>query len=537
MSEKDIYISNHTRIKLSPDLEQRLLDINLGWRKKSMYYKAYFSDGHRFLFYAFSDGTFLLTHDNKAGFLTSMNFDSAYDKAKIETQYAMEYPEKQAAQYDIDVALGKNPVPPSVVPTKSPSYQPSTITPSVYSPGAKPLPPNADSSALYSAHKGIKTPPKGTIRLTKEDETNLESIGFTPMMVGNDVWYMHKGSGDTVKFFPNDTAKLLFTSKGSATKPSINTTIQKMLEWLPTRYSSTTTVSPIKSTSTSVPPQISQPQVEKGIKAGSMFDKTISDAGFVWDANKGEYIDNENTLKIFPNRASTLNFWDGSKKSFPNLASLINYLKSNYQNKKKETSVASEELPPSEQMEESLNTFGFYKQTPESMPDWFGTEVAAVYYNPTTQRLIHVLKNGRADLYNTSSSPVKMLFHGTSIEEIINFIKQEKKSALEDLNSVLMNNGYKQTTGILAGPDAEKNEQDYLQYINPEAEYGIVINKAVGNSTLWKIFKGKIFTAIQTFKDLNQLKTYFSKPETPAKPEKTSLTENFYRDMMSLMLE
>lgn len=437
VSAKKSYLDSHVRIKLPPDKEQQLLNINLGWRENinSRYYKAYFTDGNRFGFYAFSDGSYLLGYHNAINFKIFHDFESAFVYAKYHTKNAQEYPEKAKKQAEINAALGKAP------PTLSPSspvtltsdqlqtlqniidklphgkfdsfsilyanngmpvvhykkfntIKPlfgvgqratkpyivvkysdnqivsntwtfvtwqtalsfiytnigmlvdipaasdgSTITPSVYvSPSGKQLPPHATSKVAYKVHTGLSTLPKSTIRLTKEDEDKLLSIGFEPRVVGQDVWYIHKASGDSVKFYPNNIAKLLFTSQVTKV-PAINKDIDSMLEFLPTKYIATTSMSPIKTgASVSTISDPFQPIINKGIKAGIMFDKDITEAGFVWDAEQNRYVDGQNELRIAPNRSSVLKYKVDPDAyhsiSFKDLISLITFLKNEYPQKK-----------------------------------------------------------------------------------------------------------------------------------------------------------------------------------------------------------
>lgn len=477
-SEKDLYIDSHTKIKLSSDREQELLNINVGWRKKSKRYKAYFTDGHRVLFYAFSDSTFLSTNDYKGNYKVFNDWPSALAYLKDETKTAMEYPNKEFAQAEINAELAGKSLSPSVASSQEKDYflEPdaqnelttllstelpqfkyekylvvpnpdgmvlvkkqkyhvetslfsvgqklgsslgkpfkvvhyvstagpggameawpfgtwentldfikqnisqlvnaglskplplnkqtaqktaSGVIPALYhGAGSKPLPPYSPAQSSYMVHVGIQTPPKHTIRLTKEDEDKLVAIGFEPRMIGEDVWYIHKFSSDTVKFFPNNTAKILFTSKGSATKvPKIDFSISKILAWLPTKYSLQTTKSPID-TGASISSTPPAGMIEKGIKAGTMFENTIKNAGFTWDDATSQYKDGTTILKIAPNRSSVITFNTKSpdvspvtttapeKKYFADLASLITYLKDEYPTQKKSSSIISEKEWP-----------------------------------------------------------------------------------------------------------------------------------------------------------------------------------------------
>lgn len=448
-SQKDIYIESHTKIKLNASKEQLLLGINMGWRKKGCYYKAYFADGHRALLYAFSDSTFFLTRNDTPEYFIYNSWEKAFVAAGVWAAGAQEYPEKAQNQADINHALGipstsspSNVPEPSTIkkyflddaevselygfissinsqsyplgfkaegivvvshytPTKTdvkfgvgkymdtlshnpyvviqykesnktqswtfnkwseafnfiksninvliqsplvPGSVSTSTTPSSYDISGKQMPSNATSKAVYTAHVGIQSKPKNTIRLTKEDESALLNIGFEPRLVSGEVWYIHKGSGDTVKFFPNNTAKVLFTSKSGSNVPGINGEINKILAWLPTKYMLSTTKSPINGPSTVSKSATTAPT--SGIKAGTMFEKTISDAGFVWDSMAKNYINYHDkktfmgpvdVLTIAPDRSSTLEFnngVNGGELKFKDLASLIAYIKGDYIQKK-----------------------------------------------------------------------------------------------------------------------------------------------------------------------------------------------------------
>lgn len=472
-SEKQMYIDSHTKIKLPPDKEQVLLNIQIGWRTKGkMYYKAYFPGDARLNFYAFSDGSFLMHRTDKSDYFVYPEWTAALAAAKTMTKGAQEYPEKADAQAAIDAALsGKSPgkanTPVSdvkdyylpavelahlttlvntlpqfthekyilgttndgmtvvskakyhdtkakfavgkhldsavkpykvvhflgtgpkeswVFPTWNIAYDfveknlsklvnaglavalpiaqqatPSaSVTPSAYaSPSGKPLPPNSAFQAAYKAHVGISNPPKNTIRLTEPDEAKLKLVGFEPRMVGDDVWYIHKGTGDSAKFYPNDQAKIMFASKSAGKQlAAVNGTIEKMLTWLTDgKYSATMSQSPIKQKGASAITPATTTALggtvpvapTPGIKAGTMFEKIFTDAGFVWDDMGQDYVDYptktpgeaSNVLKIAPDRSSVLTMVDGSQRSFKDLPSLVAYIKNEYPAQKKSSSLTA----------------------------------------------------------------------------------------------------------------------------------------------------------------------------------------------------
>lgn len=194
----------------------------------------------------------------------------------------------------------------------------AAVTPQIFAqPSQTPLPPPSNSKALYKAHLGLNKPPAHTIRLTQEDEDTLKGLGFEPQMVGTDVWYIHKTIGDTVKFFPNDVAKILFIKTNN--KIIVTKKIDEAIEWLKNTYTGATK-SPI------VTPQTST----KGSKAGAMYEKYLVEKGFSWDDNSGKYLNvgNGDSIRISPFPKST--FYDGNtgeQKTFGSLPALANFLK------------------------------------------------------------------------------------------------------------------------------------------------------------------------------------------------------------------
>ncbi len=216
------------------------------------------------------------------------------------------------------------------------------VAASAYNNNNAALPPNADSKSVYSAHVGIAKLPENTIRLTKEDEDGLIKLGFDPRIINNKVAYVHKNTGDLLRFWANDVARLSFVKQvGLAVKK----TVQEMLNWLPSKYNESVVKSPIVTGATVgnvVNPNPSA-QIAKatGVPAGILFATDIKNAGFTWYPEKGMYIDSTtgNTLTISPNRSSVLNaknvpgLGDQTYK-FQDLASLIMFLKVSYQSKK-----------------------------------------------------------------------------------------------------------------------------------------------------------------------------------------------------------
>lgn len=250
----------------------------------------------------------------------------------------------------------------------------ATITPGLYPKVPTALPPNAVNKGVYKAHVGVTSPPKNTIRLTVEDEDGLKNIGFNPTLIGQDVWYIHSSTKDTVKFYPNDSAKLLFVGK-TASNISLKFSIEKMLAWLPTKYSSITTASPINVPTTPAP--------TGGVKVGGMFEKILSDAGFNWNDYLGLYvgdIDNVNsTIKIGPYPKSILTIGtDGENyKTFNTLPALAFYLTKEYPTQKKSSlgtsPITNAGLPSADtvytEILEGLKQLGFAPGTTYLFPD------------------------------------------------------------------------------------------------------------------------------------------------------------------------
>lgn len=228
----------------------------------------------------------------------------------------------------------------------SQTVYPKSTTAAIY--GSLQLPDNATSKAAYSVHSGLNFPPKNSIRLTVEDENALKAIGFQPKLVGQDVWYIHTPSNDTVKFYPNNEAKILFTGKTKS--PVVKKTIEDMLAWLPTHYSTSTKQSPL-----TAPTPVAAPQ-QGGVKAGAMFEGIITGAGFYWDDIAKHYTDGPGagyTIVINPYPKSTLTQWDENGnstviKTFSTLPALAAFLKTEFPELKKKVSTVSKAEPTTE---------------------------------------------------------------------------------------------------------------------------------------------------------------------------------------------
>lgn len=184
-------------------------------------------------------------------------------------------------------------------------------------PSSAPMPAPSPSKATYKAHLGLNKPPTHTIRLTQEDENDMKALGFEPKMIGSDVWYIHKTIGDTVKFFPNDIAKILFIKTNN--KVVVTKKIEEALAWLKSTYAGATK-SPI----------VASPDADKGSKAGAMYEKLLSDKGFNWEPSNGRYVNKNNSdvIHIIPFPKST--FYDAESKhvqTFGSLPQLAVFLK------------------------------------------------------------------------------------------------------------------------------------------------------------------------------------------------------------------
>lgn len=341
----DNYIKSHVRIKLPPDKAQILLDTcKMGWREKGQYYKAYFQTAKRAMFYAFTDGTYLVITNEYKHFNPSKVWDYVLGYAVELTKDAIPYPEPEKAKAHIYGNIS------NISQTTPTLHEPKTsLTPDLYKDVSK-LPPPASSKTIYTLHSGLAYPPTTSIRLDNEDDAKLMNIGFYPKMESVGVIYIHKGTKDIVKFFPNNTSRLIFsTSIGKKSIPTITFDITKMLAWLPMKYGHDTSISPLSnfsSMSSEKPSDKTKTPVTAGINPGSLFNPQIQAAGFKWDQSSGTYIDGNNSLMIKPNRSSLLYFEDGNMKQFKNLPELIAYLTSSYPTEKKTNAVAPKNPTP-----------------------------------------------------------------------------------------------------------------------------------------------------------------------------------------------
>lgn len=452
--EIDNYIKSHTRVKLPSNKAQILLDqCKMGWREKGQYYKAYFPGSKRAMFYAFSDGNYLAITNEYKSFNPTPNWNAIIEFTKELTKDAVPYPEPEKAKAHIaagtstaPIASSTTSVDPSVDPWSQlsqfvktgPATPQASVTPTAYPSIADQLPPHSASPAAYSVHSGISAAPTKTIRLTKPDEDAIANIGFKPKLINGIIWYIHSGTGDTIKFFPNNTAKLLFTSTGGGktTIPVITFAIPKMLQWLQQKYTGDTKTSPISAPApkTSVPttdPATSP--ATKGINPGALFNPQIQDAGFTWDQSTGTYIDGKNSLMIKPNRSSLLIFGDGKMKQFKNLPELIAYLSDEYPAQKKTSAV---DTPDSlsdfqfEQIKKSIKQFSNWKA------EKYSDTVLVKQLEPNSKTYVTKYGISKNDnefrLYNASLGTVidsSDLFE-VVVSSLVNWIsKQSKQSA------------------------------------------------------------------------------------------------------------
>ena len=605
------YLNSHTKTKLPPSQEQDLLDINIGWRHSSKRYKAYFPDGHRFLFYVFTDGTFLLTHSNSDQFKTATDWPSAYLKAKAAVQNAQPYPEKEKAQAEINQLKGKKTIKPSGMPSKKfvfPSgyipqlnailsvmsqgsgvvYKTTTnedgilmvyseemgnlfaiglelglgfsnpykiihylevphgleswsfitiasamkfiennisglvnfglnhpapltkqllasITPTAFSTSGKELPDNSPTPAAYAVHKGLDFPPKNSIRLTKTDEEKIKEHGFSPKMIGNDIWYIQNPTGDTVKFFPDDSAKVIFTSQSPSMKAPVANfaSISKALSWLESKYTEGILYSPI-----AMGPGNQLKSPEKGIKAGIMFEKTIENAGFKWNDIKGLYFDdnpvpgtfNFNTLKIFPNRSSTLNFSDGTVKHFPNLASLVAYLKEGYQVQKSSVTAPGQK-PPEQNWGKWSKIQGIKKLIMDMGFKNHGTLIDNSHlYKDKDENRVYLYPNGISKYFNYSDG--KLTVFNNQDDLIAHLLEMAKKLPNFPLNNPP--DDLSQVPIALSSHDLSVDERNIVKNVitewnlTPEISgAGVIINK-----------NGKHFLSIVKHNNVYQFNKY-----------------------------
>lgn len=238
------YIQTHTKAKVDSEKAKLLLEYcKMGWRSKGQYYKAYFPGTKRVMFYAFTDGSYLLTTNGMEFYKITSSWEEIFEETKNATKDAIPYPDIAGAQAHISGTGVQQPTSPQS--TTPPAVNPgpvSTATPALYTPTGNDFPLHSTSPAAYVMHSGISAPPKNTIRLTQLDEDKITKIGFLPKMFNGELIYVHKGWGDTVKFYPNNVAKLSFSQGVKVNVPVVSFPIPKMLIWLPQKYNASQTV-------------------------------------------------------------------------------------------------------------------------------------------------------------------------------------------------------------------------------------------------------------------------------------------------------
>lgn len=466
--EVDNYVKSHTRVKLPSDKAQQLFDkCKMGWREKGQCYKAYFTGGKRALFYAFLDGTYLSVTNEYNSFNPTSNWDAVLEFTKQLTINAIPYPEPEMAKAHIAAGTSKAPIttpgttpsPSSApitgidvqstfAPPKPPAIPQASVTPTAYPSIADQLPSHSASPAAYSVHSGISSAPTKTIRLTKPDEDVIVNLGFKPKLINGMIWYIHSGTGDTIKFFPNNTGKLLFTSTGKGGIPVVTFAIPKMLQWLQQKYTSDTKTSPVSAPT----PKPSTPTVAPatvpattGINPGALFNPQIQAAGFTWDQSSGKYFDGQNNLLIKPDRSSVLDIYGGQPKYFKNLPELIAYLSDEYPAQKKTSTV---EIP------DSLSEFQFeqIKKSIEQFPNWKAEKYTDTFLikqlEPNSKTYVTKYGISKTDkqfkLYDASLGTTINVSDsfGIIIETLINRISNSKQShkSINPPNPLPLNN-------------------------------------------------------------------------------------------------
>ena len=550
MSEKDKYLSEKVKIKLSADKETKLLEeCKMAWRPSNSYYKAHLPNDNRFQFYAFSDGTFMgcVKSTGMIG-VKSDNWSAAFEHCKNMTANALPLPSSEYDEGKAWIGLSMTAPPPKIIPSKAVPTSPSVgapppvtyITPEssnamssvevhtlqilasqhsgikvvpnampgvsvtfaitiggydfisliiqkkaissegknyvvthfltdgknenwhfanwnqtysfvednfslltqvasevahqIFAPtspsimaqvSSTPMGYPSLSKASYTAHVGIDKPPSHTIRLTTEDENEIKKLGFEPKMVGTDVWYVHKTIADTVKFFPNDVAKILVLNKDHISVV-ITKKIEEALEWLKVNYSGATQ-SPILA-----PPQDSP----KGSKAGAMYEKILSTAGFNWDPVISKYIkpnsfgyDSTITIKPFPK--STLVDGAGSMSTFDSLPALVAYLKNIPQDKKKILT------PPSDQeIDVVLASSGFklIDGTSDTVNVYKNNSTGQIIvYDKSNKKSISKTSDGESQHFDTPDVLVNYLATIPSLSQSANSLSETEMGIIEEI--------------------------------------------------------------------------------------------------------
>jgi hypothetical protein len=407
-SPKAAYIESHIKIKLSADREKILLDTcKMGWRPHK-YYKAYFPGSRRFCMYAFSDGSFICAFQDHEEFAIYHEWDHALAHCEESTKDALPYPHTPTPE---------TPTTPSV-PAAPPTQGGFGVLPS--GTFISELPPNAETTAMYTAHSGIDNPPKNTIRLTKEDEAKLAEIGFSPKKFSGQVWYLHNGTNDAVKFYPNNEAKLIFANN-QATGVGIKKTIVDMINWLVGKYEQKTVQSPITAPTPSAAPH-------GGEKAGAMFEGILAKSGFSWDFASNSYKDAEGSaIIISPYPKSTLKIAGSSSHTFGHLPALATFLQKEFPELKKKVKKTEPSTQIKEKLAQLLAKGGFVKN---NNPALSAPDGAATYANSSSDS-VFIFPNNTAGAYDYEHKTNHVF---DNLEELVEYM-QEKYGMLHAPNT------------------------------------------------------------------------------------------------------
>lgn len=363
---------------------------------------------------------------------------------------------------------------------------------------AESLPPHSPSKATYKAHIGIDKPPTHTIRLTAEDEQYLFIYGFHPKMEGENIYYLHEVSKDKIKFYPNNTALISFSSM----HPSNNTvkkSIEDILVWTVDPYGSPVLFNLIKlgyqpinqskvkpEEKPEIKPEINPEEKPKikyanGFKLSSMYENMLSQKGFNWSPSSTMYINIKNGDAIYVQQNLKSIYSDGETGEtslFNSLPELAVFLKKYDELKKKV--VSKQEFISEQEFIAELKKYGF-DLMPSNKEESSKDKIFTFHNQIKGDTVVYSKINGKLFYVDASSSDKKEF---KDFNQILDYIKNNVIHVTEIYSNNLNDSEIRYIDNI-----AEKNNLIFKNSIIPGTAFNQIILKNTKGVHLYTITK------------------------------------------------
>ncbi|HQI44846.1 MAG TPA: hypothetical protein PLC59_02055 [Bacteroidales bacterium] len=350
---------------------------------------------------------------------------------------------------------------------------------------AESLPPHSPSKATYKAHIGIDKPPIHTIRLTAEDEQYLFIYGFHPKMEGENIYYLHEVIQDKIKFYPNNTALISFSSM----HPSNNTikkSIEDTLAWIKLGYQPINQSKVKPEEKPEIKPEINPEEKPKikytnGFKLSSMYENMLSQKGFNWSPSSTMYINSSNGDAIYVQQNLKSIYSDGETGEtslFNSLPELAVFLKKYDELKKKV--VSKQEFISEQEFIAELKKYGF-DLMPSNKEESSKDKIFTFHNQIKGDTVVYSKINGKLFYVDASSSDKKEF---KDFNQILDYIKNNIIHVTEIYSNNLNDSEIRYIDNI-----AEKNNLIFKNSIIPGTTFNQIILKNIKGVHLYTITK------------------------------------------------